>query len=175
MMINHRYFLLHTDGSCTAGWPIENRELVDTIPGMTMVSPDQKFLCSGQVAEWQYQGKHSHGFRAIVWRPMDDSAMKFLIVGINDIPAGDINAPVTYAVPKSQRITVKAGDVIGWSFGDEVLAFDIGGAHSVRWLGGNLHGSLQANQEHDFFIAGVQNREYSIAATVIESEPGEKI
>ena len=138
-----------------------------------MISPDQKFFCSGQVTEWRYQGKHSNGFRAVVWRPVDASATQFRIVGINDIPAGPINSPVTYIVPKSQRITVKAGDVIGWSFGGEVLAFDIGGTHSVRWLSGNLRDSLQTNQEHNF-NGGVQKRKYSIAAIVGDiSELGE--
>ena len=130
-----------------------------------MISPDQKFFCGGQVTEWRYQGKHADGFRAIVWRPVDDSGTQFRIVGINDIPAGPINSPVTYIVPRSQRITVNAGDMIGWSFGAEVLAFDYGGTHSVRWLGGNLHGNLHANQELNI-NGGVGEREYSIAAFV---------
>ena len=136
-----------------------------------MVSPDQKFFCNGQVTEWRYQGKHSNGFRVIVWKPVENSATKFRIVGINDIPAGDVNTPVTNAIPKGQRITVKGGDVIGWSFGDVVSEFDFRGDQTVRWIGGNLHGSLQPNQEHNFLIAGVDEREYSIAATV--REPGE--
>ena len=134
-----------------------------------MVSPDQKFSCSGQVKEWRYQGKKSHGFRAIVWRPVDRSATKFRIVGINNIPAGPINKVVSYTVPKNERITVKAGDVIGWSFGASVLTYNGGGSFRVRWVGGNLHGSLKANQERDI-RGGVQKREYSIVAEV---EPGE--
>ena len=135
-----------------------------------MVSPDQMFLCSGQVTEWRYQGKTPNGFRAIVWRPVDDSATKFRVVGINDIPAGAVNTLVTYTVPKDQRITVEAGDMIGWSFGASVLTYNVGGGFRVRWLSGNLHGSLQVNQERNI-DDGVQEREYSIAATVIE--PGE--
>ena len=138
-----------------------------------MVSPDQKFLCSGQVTEWQYQGKKSNGFRAVVWRPVDDSATKFRIVGINNIPAGPVNTLVTFAVPVNARITVKAGDVIGWSFRAPVLAFDYGGPQNVRWVRGNLQGNVQANQERNI-NGGVQKREYSIAATVGKViEPGE--
>ena len=62
---------------------------------------------------------------------------------------------------------VKAGDVVGWSFGDSVLTYNMGGAFRVRFIGGNLHDSLQANQVHDI-NAGVQEREYSISATVEE-------
>ena len=130
-----------------------------------MVSPERPFLCNDQVTVWQYQGKNSNAFRAVIWRPIDDSATQFRIVGINDIPAGPVNTPVTYTVPENQRITVNAGDVIGWSFGDSVLAYNPGGSYRVRWLGGNLHGSLQANQVRDI-NSGVGAREYSIAATV---------
>ena len=132
-----------------------------------MVSPDQQFLCNGQVTEWRYQGKTSYAFRAIVWRPVDDSDTQFRIVGINDIPVGAANTPVIYTVPESERITVRAGDVIGWSFGESVLTFNGGGHYRVRWVGGNLHGSLQVNEVRDI-NSGVEEREYSIAATVTE-------
>ena len=140
-----------------------------------MLSRDQRFSCNGEVTEWQYVAKQSHGFRAIVWRQMDSTATTFFVVGINDIPAGPINTPVTYKVPEFERIRVKVGDMIGWSFGDGVLAFDIGGDHSVRWLGGNLHSSIQLNSVLQF-DDGAGNREYSIAAKVAEtSELGEWI
>ena len=149
-----------------------DREVHDS-PSWTMVSPDQKFPCNGQVTEWRYQGKKSNGFQAIVWRRVDNSTTKFRVVGINDIPAGTANTPITFTVSKYQRITVKAGDMIGWSFGDPVLAFDYGGVHSVRWLGGNLHGNLQVFQERDI-NEGVEKREYSIVATIgMIGEPGE--
>ena len=144
-----------------------NREGPDS-SGWTMVSLDQLFLCNGQVTEWRYQGKTSNEFRAIVWRPVDGPHTQFRIVGINDIPAGAANTPVTYTVPENERITVRAGDVIGWSFGESVLTYNIGGGHhSVRWVGRNLHGSLQANQLHDI-NSGIEEREYSIAATTSE-------
>ena len=133
-----------------------------------MVSPDQQFLCDGQLTEWRYQGKRSNvSFRAIVWRPVDLSAnvTQFKVVGINDIPAGAINTPVHYTVPANERIAVEAGDVIGWSFQDSVLAYSRGGDYRVRWVHRNLNGSLQMNQVHDI-SSGVEEREYSIAATV---------
>ena len=130
-----------------------------------MVSPDQRFLCNGQVTEWRYQGKQSNAFRAIVWRQVEGSATQFQVVGINGIPAGAVNTLVSYTVPENDRITVKAGDVVGWSFGDSVLAYNNGGGFRVRFVDGNLHDSLQVNQVHDI-NAGVQEREYSIAATV---------
>ena len=133
-----------------------------------MVSPDQQFLCSGQLTEWRYQGKRSNvSFQAIVWRPIDLTAnvTQFKVVGINVIPAGAINTPVTYTVPENERITVEAGDVIGWSFGPSVLAYNKGGSYQVRWVDRNLNGSLLVNQVHEI-DTGVEEREYSIAATV---------
>ena len=134
-----------------------------------MVSPDQKFHCNGQVTEWRYQGKNSRGFRAIVWRPVNDSATQFQIVGINDIPAGTANVPITYAVAKSQRIRVKSGDVIGWSFGNPVITYSEADHYCtrVRWLRKNQHDTLQTDQVLDF-IPDVGKRECSISATVAE-------
>ena len=130
-----------------------------------MASPDKQFLCSGQVKEWRYQGKSANSFRAIVWRPIVGSDTQFKIVGINDIPAGAVNTPVTYAVPENDRITVKPGDVIGWSFGSAVLTYNQGSTYRVRWVDGNLHASLQVDQVRDI-TSGVGNREYSIEAIV---------
>ena len=136
-----------------------------------MVSPDNQFVCNGQVTEWRYQGKASSPFRALVWRPIDGyEGTRFRIVGINNIPAGAVNTPVTYTVPDSERITVRAGDVIGWSFGEAVLTYnhDSGGHnYRVRWKGGNLHDNLHANQVHNI-NTGSEVRAYSIAATVTE-------
>ena len=162
--ISFLFYSINIAESCKAGWPVIYRPLVDSA-GWTMASPDQQLLCNGQVTAWTFQCKNYNPFRAIVWRPINGSATKFRIVGINDIPASPVYTPVVYTVPDNQRITVSSGDVIGWSFGDSVLAYNSGGAYRVRWLGGNLHGSLQVNQVRDI-NTGVEYRQYSIAAMV---------
>ena len=162
------YFHLfsHPGQSCEAGWEIKNRDYTDSA-GFTMVATDKQFLCNGQVTAWRYQGKQSNAFRAIVWRPVTGSTTQFQIVGINDIPAGVINTPVTYTVPEDKRITVKAGDMIGWSFGDPLIANDRNiGTYRIFWLGGHLHDSLQVNGVHTFSLSTERVRDYSIAATV---------
>ncbi|XP_072048084.1 uncharacterized protein [Amphiura filiformis] len=153
-----------TGDGCATGWPIVNRRGPDS-NGWTMASPDQKFTCSGQVTAWKYQGKFSRPFRAIVFRPTGGAVTEFEIVGINDIPAGAVNTPVNYVVPESDRITVAIGDVIGWSFGGGVITYNGGGSYKVRWVGGNLHAGLAATQNVNI-NGGVQQREYSIEATV---------
>ncbi|XP_072017008.1 uncharacterized protein [Amphiura filiformis] len=153
---------------CIVGWPIEDRGGPDS-SGWTIVSPDQPFLCSGHVITWTYQGKFSGAFRAIVFRPTEGSVTEFQIVGINNIPAGAVNTPVTYTVPVNERIAVRAGDVIGWSFGDGVITYNNGGNYSVRWVSENLPASLEVNQIVDFNY-GVKPREYSIEATVTDNE-----
>ena len=135
-----------------------------------MVSPDQQFYCHGQVTQWRYIGHTSKPFRAIVWRPVYDATTTtvFEIVGINDIPAGAINKPVTYNVPQSKHITVKPGDMIGWSYKASVLRYDLGGTHRVRWIGGNKYTGLEVNQPHNI-SKNVEERAYSIQAIVANS------
>ena len=160
---------------CRTGWSIERRESVDSDDGWTMVSPDQQFLCNGQVTEWQYQGKKSNAFRAIVWRPVQGSATQFQIVGINDIPAGVVDTLVTYIVPENERITVKAGDVIGWSFSGSVLTQNTGGSFHVRYTAQSTHETLRVG-ESVTINGGVEYREYSIAAIVCNvCDPGKEL
>ncbi|XP_072028880.1 E3 ubiquitin-protein ligase RNF213-like [Amphiura filiformis] len=150
--------------SSVIGWAIRNRSDTDT-DGMTMVSPEQKFLCQGQITSWRYQCNASHSFCAIVWRQVTGSETKFKVVGINDIPAADVGVPVTYQVPEDERISVQPGDVIGWSSGAPVLACNTGGGYLVRWLSGGLH----SGSTHDI-NSGCQEREYSIQATIERDE-----
>ena len=132
-----------------------------------MVLVDQQFTCEGVLVEWRYQAKASNLFRAIVWRPVNGSDTEFQIVGINDIPAGEVNTPVTYTVPENDTIEVLAGDLIGWSFGSSSLAFDLGGVHRIRWKR-DLY-DLDVNQTRTI-DHGNQLREYSIEATVEPTE-----
>ena len=156
--------IVHTG---VTGWQVQNRGSLNS-NSWIMVSPDQKFVCDGLVTEWRYQGKRASAFQAMVWRQIEGSATQFQIVGINDIPGGAVNTPVTYTVPEDERIIVRAGDVIGWSFGEAVLPYNEGGDYRVRWLQKTDQlGNLTVNQVHDI-IKGVTNREYSIAATVGE-------
>ncbi len=156
---------------CEAGWPVVSRHGPD-VDGYTMVALDKR-LCSGQVTKWTYQGKHSSPFRAIIFRPVPDSVTIFKIVGINDIPAGNVNTPVVYRVPKADRITVKEGDMIGWSFGTGVLTYNRGGGSTIRYVGGNQHADLVANNTIDIDL-GPKSREYSIKATVYSFGAGTK-
>ena len=153
---------LPLDETCYTGWAVKDRSGPDGA-GYTMVSPDKEIRCDGLITQWRYRAKTSNPFRAIVWRSVPGSSTQFKIVGITDIPAGPINREVTFNVPEDQRFQVKAGDVIGWSFGDGVLAYNGGGGFSVRWLHGFLHSTLTDNQIHDF-NGGNQDREYSILA-----------
>ncbi|XP_072033285.1 uncharacterized protein [Amphiura filiformis] len=149
---------------CSTGWPVINRDGPDSA-GWTFVAQDNPFLCSGQVTSWTYQGKFSGSFRAIVFRPVEGSLTQFQIVGINDIPAGAVNTPVNYVIPENERITVKYGDVIGWSFGSGVITYNGGGSYNLRWVGGYLHASLVVDQIVNI-NGGAGAREYSIEATV---------
>ena len=56
----------------------------------------------------------------MVLRNVDNGGTLYDIIGINEIPAGDINQEVTYQVPDNERIIVQAGDVIGFAWNSPV-------------------------------------------------------
>ena len=137
-----------------------------------MVAPGKKFYCNGEVTMWRYQATHATGFQAIVFRQVSGSTTQFQVIGVNDIPAGEINKPVSYIVPDGQRIRVERGDVIGWSFGDAAITLDVisgsagdAGINLVRWVQGY---PVQPSSTVVFFDVPVnsQLRKYSIDATV---------
>ena len=112
---------------------------------------------------WHYQAKISYGFHAMVFRPLDSSHTRYKVVGINDIPAGEINKPVTYNVAEGDRIKVQRGDVIGWS--TEVIPFaymiDSDARNLIRWV------NITQYSLHDIMLFDHDElREYSIGATV---------
>ena len=57
-------------------------------------------------------------FRAMVLRNVATTGTDTLydIIGINDIPAGEIDQILTYQVPDNERISVLAGDVLGFAW-----------------------------------------------------------
>ena len=111
---------------------------------------------------WRYQATTSHGFQAIVFRPLDGSRTLYKVVGINDIPAGEINEPVSYNIPESNRIKVQRGDVIGWSLEVGAIPYDMTSDKHLRWIRG--HNQYSSNDIVTFDHDG--SREYSIEATV---------
>ena len=161
---------LFAGSSCRTGWPIQLRGGPDN-NGWTVVAPDKQFSCNGNVIEWHYLGKSANGFKAIVWRPINDSDTYFKIVGINVIPEGPIDIPVTYVVPENEQIMVMPGDMIGWSFGPGVLSYNGGGGYRIRKTKGNLYSSLSVSEVYDLSEYSA-HREYSIAATVITKGKG---
>ena len=56
----------------------------------------------------------------MVLRNVDNGGTLYDIIGINEIPAGDINQEVTYQVPDNERIIVQVGDVIGFAWNSPV-------------------------------------------------------
>lgn len=144
------------------GWPIQNRLELDTGSQYTMVSPSTQFTCDGEVTEWRFQARASNPLRAIVFRPIDGTTTQFKIIGFNDIPASEINTPILYTVPENERITVRQGDVIGFSYDQASLGFDKGG--NTRLLYGRY---LEITIDQIVDVArGPVKRSYSFQATV---------
>ena len=152
---------------CYSGWPIQNHPSSDA-SGWTFVSPAKPIICNGEVSEWRYLAKQLHPFQAVIWRPVDAFESRYKVVGINNIPKGSaIDQTTIYSVPSNERISVKAGDMIGWSFGGPAgviaASFDSKYAAQVKMVKG---ASLDVNQSVDF--KHTQDRAYSIEVTVIQ-------
>ena len=131
-----------------------------------MIAPQKQFFCNGEVTMWRYQALSLNAFQAMVFRPVDGGHTQFRVVGVNNIPAGEIvDAPVSYNVSESDRIMVQRGDVIGWSFKVGVLTYDIPSDSN----GNNLVRYINKTQYllHDIItFDSYGSREYSIEATV---------
>ena len=132
------------------------------------MSPAKPITCDGQVAEWSYLAKRLHPFQAVIWRSVNGSSSKYKVVGINNIPKGSaINQVINYHVPKNERVSVKVGDMIGFSFtgagGVIAVTFDSKYAAEIKVIYLPL---LNVNQIVDFMIT--QKRHYSIGVTVIQ-------
>ena len=56
----------------------------------------------------------------MVLRNVDNDGTVHDIIGINDVPAGDIEQVVTYQVSADERINVNAGDVIGFAWNSPI-------------------------------------------------------
>ena len=120
------------------------------------------------MTQWRYIAKQLHPFQAVIWRKIDDFPSKFKVIGINDIPvASGIDKEIIYSVPENKRITVKAGDMIGWSHGPGVIAWiNEGGDHlaQIWFVSRSTHSTLDENQIVQF--SNLEDRQYSIEVTV---------
>ena len=77
-----------------------------------------EFPYHGVITHWRFWRARSVPFRAMVLRNVDTICTDtlYIITGINDIPKGDTNQRLTYQVPDDERISVLAGDVIGFTW-----------------------------------------------------------
>ena len=99
------------------------------------------------------------------------SSTQFQIVGINDIPAEEINRDIVYVVPENKRIRVKARDMIGWAYTTEAalqysLSTDTVDDTHLYYIGGHLYDSLKDSQIHTFVQSTLNSRDTSILATI---------
>ena len=156
-------FTVLADALCRTGWAMKDRQKIDS-SGVTVVS--NTIACGGFLSQWTYQTDTSAGgFKAIVWRKVIGSSTRFQIIGINDVPGGESGeTPVTFEVPLNERIIVRPGDLIGWSFQGRGLPRQNGGV-KAHWIGGNLYSSLQTGETYDV-NGGSGYRTYSIQAAV---------
>ena len=116
------YFILFTT---EVGWTVKNRHHVGSeIAIHTWITP-KEFPSDGIVTHWRYWAGRSVPWRAMVLRKVDNEGTIHDIIGINEIPAGDIEQVVTYQVPDDERITVQSGDVIGFAWNSPGAKVDI--------------------------------------------------
>ena len=102
------------------GWTVKDRIHIGNAGAVQVWVTPLDFPCHGVVTHWRYWAKRSAPFRAMVLRNVDNGGTLYDIIGINEIPAGDINQEVTYQVPDNERVIVQAGDVIGFGWNSPV-------------------------------------------------------
>ena len=154
------------EATCSSGWPIVNHGIHDS-SDWTFVSPSKYIQCNGFVVEWRYVAERLYPFKAVIWRKVEGFPSKFKVVGINEIPVGSVtNQEITYTVPENERISVKAGDVIGWSHGPALLSWILGGNHltQIQYVSRINQPTLEENQIVAF--SHLEDRHYSIQVTV---------
>ena len=174
-MMNLKRFTFST-GSCSNsdfGWTVKDRNHAGTITAVqTWVTPIE-FPCYGVVTHWNYWPGRSAPFRAMVLRNVDNGGNLYDIIGINDIPAGDIERVVTYQVPNEERINVLAGDVIGFAWNSPVPKHvNVGNTNDddvlqLKYFNKRAPNDLNVGDRidaSDFFH--IKKRAYSIQATV---------
>ena len=151
------------------GWHSEARPTSDPVGWSFVISGEEKEIpCDGKVIAWNYYATVAQPFRTVVWR-RTPSPTQFSVVGINDIPAGEINKAVTFSVPKEQRIEVRKGDLIGIAFNEAnaKVQYRSGGAGAVetRWYRDSDPNDLQPGQIAT--TTGIRDRSWSFSAQVL--------
>ncbi|XP_022106836.1 uncharacterized protein LOC110987964 [Acanthaster planci] len=96
--------------------------------GFTFVMPDKKFPSDGFVTGIRFMAVRRGSLRVIIFRPIDQEAKKYKIVGRRyiKIKKADVEVEVKFKQHKKRRkqkkwITVKKGDMLGLSFTRSVL------------------------------------------------------
>ena len=122
-LILHLFFSFVAKVSCSeseVGWTVKDRDREGTAnAAQTWVTPI-RFPCQGVLTHWRYWAGRSAPFRGMVLRNVDNGGTLYDIIGINGIPASDIEQVVTYEVPADKRINVLAGDVIGFAWNSPI-------------------------------------------------------
>ena len=127
-----------------------------------IVAPNKRIdgIGSGKVTAWVYKGEFEGPFRAIIFRPDENSDTRFEVVGFNDIPSNEVGV-INYEVPEADRIEVQDGDVIGWSHQQAVFQYDNGGPDNILYR----NSALQVGEQNVTFDNS-DFRQYSIEAVV---------
>ncbi|XP_038047394.1 uncharacterized protein LOC119721398 isoform X2 [Patiria miniata] len=96
--------------------------------GFTFVMPAKKFISDGFVTGVRFLAVRRGSFRVIIFRPVDEAAMTYKIVGRRHIKVkkADVEVEVKFKQKRKNRkrqkwISVKEGDMLGLSFTRSVL------------------------------------------------------
>ncbi|XP_072017507.1 hyalin-like [Amphiura filiformis] len=152
------------DSYCSTGWDIIGYPNINS-GNLVMIAVHKDIPCNGFVTEWRFYTKESRPLKVIMWR--HESGDSFQVVGINtiDINPDQINKPIIYVVPESERIEVQAGDMIGWASDHGVLAYDYQSDTLIQWSSSLDTSSLTVNDHYEI-NGGSGTFDYAIRATV---------
>ena len=146
------------------GNDIENRDHVDNASNIHFIDRTLSFTFDGVIESWDiYSGRNNSEFALQVFRNTG-TINEYELIGENYFStAGGLGA-LNFSIIEAEQIHVKAGDVIGWWYGNGagVIDFDGSGAGgswaSYPTTALNIGESLTFNNN---------NRTYSISANVV--------
>ncbi|XP_072026282.1 uncharacterized protein [Amphiura filiformis] len=109
-----------TSSESEVGWTVKHRLRGGRDDNVQRWVTPIQFPCHGVVTQWRYWASRSAPFKAMIFRNVTADWTVFDIIGINNIPAGEIEQVVTHHVPDNERIVVEKGDVIGVAWNSPV-------------------------------------------------------
>lgn len=144
------------------GNDVVNRNSLDGASNINFVDTTLIFDENAIITSWDiFAGRENSEFALQVFRSTG-TTNEFILVGQNYFSAAGSLGLIRFDIPLAEQISVQAGDVIGWWFGNGRGVIDYnGGSDRVSW---KYENGTFVNVGDTVLLSSGGNREYSIQA-----------